>query len=94
MDINVLVSALRSQKGASFRLLSLLDGGQFQANVSVPLVLEYEQVVKRHLHEIGLTESEIGDVLDYVCLVANRHKIFFFWRPFLRGCLKTLTRVR
>jgi len=39
IDTNVLVAAFRSKRGASDRLLSLLDAGKFQINLSVPLVL-------------------------------------------------------
>jgi len=46
MDTNVLVSALRSKNGASFRLLSLVDSGKFTFALSVPLVVEYEAAAK------------------------------------------------
>jgi predicted nucleic acid-binding protein len=42
IDTNVLVSALRSKRGASFRLLRLLGDSRFEINVSVPLVIEHE----------------------------------------------------
>ena len=82
LDTNVFVSALRSRGGASFKLLSLIGGGRFQLNVSVPLVLEYEDAAKRA--DLALTEKHIDDVLDYVCHVANRREIFFLWRPWLK----------
>ena len=47
IDTNVLVSALRSRRGASFKLLSLIDSGNFIINISVPLFYEYEEVLKR-----------------------------------------------
>jgi predicted nucleic acid-binding protein len=40
IDTNVVVSALRSRRGASHRLLLLVDSGKFQTNLSVPLFLE------------------------------------------------------
>jgi len=84
VDTNVLVSALRSSRGASFRLMMLLDSGKFELFISVPLILEYEYATKRLLGEINLTESDIDDVLDYICTVAVHQKIFFLWRPYLR----------
>lgn len=84
MDTNVLVSALRSRTGASFRLLSRIDGGKFSVCISVPLVLEYEAATKRMSKTIGLTYSDIDDVLDYICLVADRYKVYYLWRPLLR----------
>ena len=84
IDTNVFVSALRSRKGSSFRVLSLVGTGRFHVAVSVPLILEYESVVKRQPRLTQLTDAEIDDVLDYICSVARRQKIFYLWRPFLR----------
>lgn len=47
IDTNVLVAALRSNKGASYRLLSWLPRGCYTLNVSVPLFLEHETALKR-----------------------------------------------
>jgi putative PIN family toxin of toxin-antitoxin system len=83
LDTNVVVAALRSRQGASFRLLSILEEDRFEIAVSVPLLLEYEEVLDRHL-PTGLYEpQEIDDFLDYVCQVAHRQSIFFLWRPSL-----------
>lgn len=85
IDTNVFVSALRSQRGASFRLLSLLGTSErFEINISVPLLLEYEDVAKRQRNESGLTDQDVEDILDYICSVANQRQVFFLWRPFLK----------
>ena len=84
VDTCVLVAALRSRRGASFRLVSLIGKGRFDINVSVPLVLEYEDATTRIAREVGLTATDIDDLLDYICRVARRRQIFFLWRPFLR----------
>lgn len=47
LDTNVLISALRSKQGASYKLLSLVGTGKFDISISVPLVLEYKVVLKR-----------------------------------------------
>ena len=83
IDTSVFISALLSQRGAAYRLLMLLDSGLFKANVSVPLVVEYEAVAKRKLPQTKLTESDLEDILDFVCAAANRKQVFFLWRPFL-----------
>ena len=83
IDTNVFISSLRSRNGASFKVLSMIGTGRFHIAVSVPLVVEYESVAKRQLPSINLTEREIDDVIDYVCHVAHRQRIFFLWRPFL-----------
>lgn len=84
MDTNVLVSALRSNKGAAFRLLSLIDTGKFILCVSVPLVLEYEAAVKKESRATGLTSPDVEAIIDYICNVAERYKVYYLWRPFLR----------
>jgi putative PIN family toxin of toxin-antitoxin system len=84
LDTNVLLSALRSQLGASFRLLSLIADTRFQINISVALVLEYEDVLKRPETNLQLTHREIDDVLDFLCQNANLREIFYLWRPILR----------
>ena len=33
---------------------------------------------------IGLSYSDIDDIIDFLCHVAKRQDIFYLWRPFLR----------
>jgi predicted nucleic acid-binding protein len=84
IDTNVLVAGLRSRRGAAFMLLSLVGSGRFGTNLSVPLVLEYEEVLLRTESNLVLPGSAIEDVLDYHCLEARHHQIFFLWRPYLK----------
>ena len=56
----------------------------FEINLSVPLVLEYEDVAKRPGLVPTLSLQDIDNILDYLCSVARRHPIFFLWRPFLK----------
>jgi predicted nucleic acid-binding protein len=53
LDTNVLVAALRSRRGAALRLVSLLPTEHFEINLSVPLVLEYEEALSQHGHGLG-----------------------------------------
>ena len=63
----------------------LLESGKFEINVSVPLIFEYEEVAKRLVgKKAGLRPSDVDDILDYVCSVANRRKVYYLWRPFLK----------
>ncbi len=82
IDTNVLVAALRSSRGASFRLLSLAEDDIFTLHVSTPLVSEYEAVLKRLI--TPLSPEEIDDVVDYLCSRAVLNKIFYLWRPILK----------
>jgi putative PIN family toxin of toxin-antitoxin system len=84
LDTNVLIAALRSKRGASHLLVSMLEDPRFVTCLSVPLVLEYEDVAKRQAAELGLTEQDVDDVLDHVCAVSEHREIYYLWRPFLR----------
>ena len=80
---NVLIAALRSKRGKSHELIRKIGGGDFETALSVPLLLEYEEVSKRSIEEIPHTADEIDDILDYLCSVCTLHKIHYLWRPFL-----------
>jgi putative PIN family toxin of toxin-antitoxin system len=82
IDTNILVAALRSRSGASFKLLSLIDSGLFSVSLTVPLIFEYEDVLKRE--HLGIPSTTADDVLDYLCAVASHHNVHFMWRPYLR----------
>jgi len=84
LDTNVLVSALLSKKGASYKLLTLIDNGNFQLNISVPLFLEYESVTFRDCLKLSLKKADILDILNYLVKVSNKREIFFLWRPYLK----------
>ena len=82
IDTNVLVSALRSRRGASFKFVSVLPSDEFSIAISVPLVLEYEDALKR-LDSSAITEQDIGNFVDFLCKIGHHQEIFFLWRPFL-----------
>jgi len=44
IDTNVIIAAMRSKQGASNLLLRLLGTSDWQAHISIPLLLEYEEV--------------------------------------------------
>lgn len=77
----MLVSAFRSQRGASYKLVASLRDARWQVNLSTPLVLEYEEVLKRPGIIEGFTDAAIDTFLDGLCAIANRHDIFYLWRP-------------
>jgi len=82
IDTNVLVAALRSRRGASFKLLSSLPNDKFSIFISVPLVLEYEDALMR-LESSAITEQDIRNFVDFLCEIGHHQEIFFLWRPFL-----------
>jgi putative PIN family toxin of toxin-antitoxin system len=80
IDTNVLVAALRSRRGASFRLLQWVGTGRFEHVVSVPLVMEWESVLSRP-EMVPLSVPLVQDVIDYLCASAIHQDIHFLWRP-------------
>lgn len=84
IDTNVIFSGLYSKRGKSYKLLTLLDNPNIKVSVSVALILEYDDVLLRNLKEPGLHKSDVDDFLDYICKIANKRKIHYLWRPFLK----------
>lgn len=84
LDTNVIVASLRSRQGASYRLITLLGKAHFLPVVSIALVLEYEDVLKRPETLPHLTHHEIETFLNYICSVSQHQHIHFLWRPFLK----------
>ena len=82
IDTDVVITALKSNKGASNKLLQFFGTDKFISSVSVALVLEYEAVIKRLLPK--LSEQAVSDLLDYICATSKHTKIYYLWRP----CLK------
>lgn len=82
LDTNVLITALLSRNGASFKLLSMIDDERIELVLSTPLVKEYEDVLSRKKFSLG--DNEIKDILDYLCLISSHHQIYYLWRPILK----------
>lgn len=81
IDTNVLVAGLRSRRGASYRLLLLLNDQRWQVNVSTALVFEYEEVLKREMQALKLSLEEIDAIVGGICSIASQRNIFYLWRP-------------
>jgi putative PIN family toxin of toxin-antitoxin system len=83
IDTNVIIAGFRSKHGASFQLLQRILEGSLPFLLSVPLVLEYEDVLKRPdtLAATSLTLDEVDTVLDVLCLRGNEILIHYLWRP-------------
>ena len=83
LDTNVLVAALRSRSGASFRVLSLVGTGRFEIAVSVPIVFEYESALLRRAVTPHIRQRELAAVVDYLCSVGRHVDATYLWRPAL-----------
>ena len=64
MDTNVLVAAFRSRTGASFEVFQRLRRDEWTAVLSNHLVYEYEEVLKRNAAVLGLSLSDIDQILN------------------------------
>jgi putative PIN family toxin of toxin-antitoxin system len=84
IDTCVLVSALRSKRGASFLLLRHIDSGEFDILLSTALLLEYEEVARKTAADLWIEPDKVEDVLSYLCGISVKPGIFFSWRPFLK----------
>jgi putative PIN family toxin of toxin-antitoxin system len=84
IDTSVFISALRSRQGASFRLIETMGDPRWQANISVALALEYEEVGKRVAIELGIAPSVVDDIVNMLCARSQQHGIPFRLRPALR----------
>lgn len=67
IDTNVIVAGLRSRRGSAFKVLTLIGTGQFDIHLSVPLVLEYTDVLLRELPNLYLSREEVDDLIDFYC---------------------------
>jgi len=83
IDSNVVIAALRSKRGASSKLLSLVGTQKFEIHDSVPFILEYEDVIQHQRDEVGLSLAEVTALIDSLCALAHHHEIYFLWRPSL-----------
>lgn len=81
IDTNVLLSALYSDKGASYRLLSIIDSKKFRVNISTTLIYEYEEILKS---KSTLEVKYVDAILNYICSIGRKNKIFYLWRPKLK----------
>jgi putative PIN family toxin of toxin-antitoxin system len=80
IDTNVLVAALRSRLGASFKLLSQVGTGLFRIVLTVPLLMEYEDVLLRPAM-VPVSAAGVQDIIDFICADATAHDVHFLWRP-------------
>ena len=83
LDTSVLLAGLRSRRGASYRLLAALGSPAITTVLSVPLVFEYEAVLRRQARELSLSDTDIDDTLDFMCAISEERQIHYLWRPML-----------
>lgn len=85
LDTNVVVAAVRSDRGASRRLLTAALVRRSTVLASVPLMLEYESVLTRpeQLAAAGISQADVAILLDAFATVVEPIHISYLWRPVL-----------
>lgn len=83
LDANVMVSGLRSSRGASFRILQMIRRGNlsFRLHLSTAVLLEYEEVLQRNFVPARYRADQIGDFLDDLVAASVRHAQIKGLRP-------------
>ncbi len=67
IDTNIIISALKSRNGAANKLLSIIDEDKYISCISVPLVFEHEEVIKRMFPQ--MPQEDLDGLLDFICKV-------------------------
>jgi putative PIN family toxin of toxin-antitoxin system len=82
LDTNVLVSAARSRRGASFALVSAIPSPDFEIRLSVGLYMEWRDVLTRAENlPPGLSPENALEFVRYLASQAHLQDIHFLWRP-------------
>ena len=86
LDTNVIVSAMRSPRGASAALLTAARQEKLVLVANVALALEYEATCRLAEHRLasGLDLDQVGIFVDAVIAMAEPVESHFVWRPQLR----------
>lgn len=86
LDTNVIVSALRSPRGASAAVIRTARLGRLLPIITPALFLEYEAVCSRqhHLLSTGLAKADVDLFLDAIFAMSVQTRTFFTLRPTLR----------
>jgi putative PIN family toxin of toxin-antitoxin system len=83
VDTSVIAAGLRSQLGASNRILTLVAERQLVPLVTTALFLEYEDVLNRPEQRLA-TGMAIEDVAGFLAALASAAEpvdVHFMWRP-------------
>jgi len=81
VDVNVILSGLRSRNGGSFRLLRMMITGQVKFACSPAMLFEYEDVLKRT--KLAFDFDEIDILLDAIATQCRPAWNWCLFRPFL-----------
>jgi putative PIN family toxin of toxin-antitoxin system len=81
IDTNIVVSALRSDGGASREALRRALRGVYQPLFSNALWLEYEDLLGRAVGSDATTSGERREILAALAAAGRWVRIYYLWRP-------------
>lgn len=71
---------MRSQLGASYRLLQTIGHERWQSVITPALMYEYEDVVRRP-GQASLPSQDVSNILNLLYRESQRQFVWFSWRP-------------
>jgi putative PIN family toxin of toxin-antitoxin system len=83
VDTSVVVAGLRSQLGASNRILTLIAERRLVPLVTTALFFEYEDVLNRPEQQLatGMSKDDVMGFLAALASAAEPVDVHFMWRP-------------
>jgi hypothetical protein len=81
----VLVAAVRSSQGASFRILQLVGDPRWELNLSPALLFEYEEVVTIHAKKFWPEPGRLSDLLNFLIAHSKPSKNLLFLAAIIEG---------
>ena len=84
IDTCVIFSGLYSDRGASWQILQYVSQRKLIPVLSNSLIYEYEDVLKRNFHELGLSLEDIDRYIDGLCVSGKQVEVSYIWRPQLK----------
>jgi predicted nucleic acid-binding protein len=85
LDTSVLVAAVRSSQGASFRILQLVGDPRWELNLSPALLFEYEEVVTIHAKKFWPEPGRLSDLLNFLIAHSKPSKNLLFLAAIIEG---------
>ena len=83
VDTNVIFSALYSNKGASYSIITKIIDEKIKLAISPQVYFEYYDVLLReeNLKILNLSVRDVEDFLDLIALLSQKHSIYYLLRP-------------
>jgi len=83
IDTNVIFSALYSNKGASYLIITKIIDEKIKLAISPQVYFECYDVLMReeNLKILNLSAKNVEDFLDLIALLSQKHSIYYLLRP-------------